>query len=315
MTSLQSLHILEEIQKGFDTLETLSIIKESPRNYIQHDLLYKELLHTFFEEFLEVFFPDVHGSLDFHEFQPLSEEVHTDVLKGSTRRLDIVIETKLKDTDVVVIVHVEPQSYSEDNFHERMFQYYSLLYNKYRKPIIPIAVFSYEEKWKEDTFTIEFPFLKVLSFKYKVLHLKSKHWRDYIESDYPVAAALLSEMGYDESERVEVKKEFLRMIVRMELDPARQRLIYGFFETYLKLTEKEEEKVMEEVRKLPEADRILELPISYEEKGKEIGKELGRKETMEQVVLEMLQQELDDEIIIKVTKLNEDEINEIRKQM
>lgn len=72
---------------------------------------------------------------------------------------------------------------------------------------------------------------------------------------------------------------------------------------------------MEEVRKLPEADLIMELPISYEEKGKKIGRKEGRKETIEQVALEMLQQELDDEIIIKVTKLSEDEINKIRKQM
>ncbi|HLR52987.1 MAG TPA: hypothetical protein VK072_08965 [Candidatus Avamphibacillus sp.] len=36
-------------------------------------------------------------------------------------------------------------------------------------------------------------------------------------------------MGYDEKERVQMKKEFLRMITRMELDPAKERLIYGFF--------------------------------------------------------------------------------------
>lgn len=56
-------------------------------------------------------------------------------------------------------------------------------------------------------------------------------------------------MGYKQEERIEVKKEFLRMITRMELDPARQRLIYGFFESYLKLTEQEEELLMDEVSK------------------------------------------------------------------
>lgn len=173
--------------------------EESPASiYTRHDQLYKELIHTFFQEFLEVFFSDVHAHLDFHSIKPISEEVYTDVLKGKTRRLDIVIETKLKETDVVVIVHVEPQSYVERNFHERMYQYFSLLYNKYRKSIVPVAVFSYKENWEKNQYEMQFPFLHVLTFNYLTLHLKKKNWREYIRSDNPAAAALLSEMGYKE---------------------------------------------------------------------------------------------------------------------
>ena len=43
-------------------------------------------------------------------------------------------------------------------------------------------------------------------------------WRSYIHTNNPVAAALLSKMGYTEKERVQVKKEFLRNVaVKMEL--------------------------------------------------------------------------------------------------
>lgn len=58
---------------------------------------------------------------------------------------------------------------------------------------------------------------------------KKKNWRDYIKSDNPVAAALLSKMGYTEEEKVEVKKEFLKMLVRMELDPAKSKFLSDFF--------------------------------------------------------------------------------------
>src|SRR5690625_5177045 len=132
------------------------------------------------------------------------------------------------------------------------------------------------------------------------LHLQKKNWRDYIRSDNPAAAALLSKMGYDEKEHVEVKKEFLRMITRMELDPAKERLIYGFFETYLKLTNKEEEKLMKEVEKLPEAELLKHLPISYEEKGIKKGREIERKE----VAVEMLRKGLDIELIAEVTHMD-----------
>lgn len=297
----------QNISKGSDILAMPLVVREEPRTYMKHDQLYKELINTFFKEFLEAFFPDVHEHLDFQTIKPISEEVYTDILKGENRRLDIVVETKLRNTDVVIIVHIEPQSYVQKDFHERMFRYFSLLYNKYRKPIIPIAVFSYKENWEKNRYTMEFPFFHVLTFHYLTLHLRKKNWRDYIRSDNPVAAALLSKMGYNEDEKIEVKKEFLRMITRMELDPARQRLIYGFFETYLKLSKEEEDKLMEEIRNLPEAEKILEIPISYEEKGKEIGKK--------EVAMEMLKKGLGVELISDVTHLKIQEIEELKKQI
>lgn len=249
--------------------------------------------------------------MDFHTIKPLSEEVYTNIQKARTRRLDIVIETKWKNTEVVVIIHIEPQSYKQDDFHERMYHYFSLLYNKYQKPIVPIAVFSYEENWEKNQYTMEFPFFHVLSFNYMTLHLRKKNWKDYINSNNPAVAALMSEMGYTDKERVQVKKEFLRMMTRMKLDAAKERLIYGFFESYLKLTEEEEEQLMSEVENLPEADRILELPISYEEKGKEIGREEGVK----RVALAMLKKGTDIDFIAEVTRLDIEEIKKLKEQL
>ena len=122
---------------------------EEPTKYQKHDLLFKQLLSNFFEEFLEAFFPEVHQFVDFSTVIPLSEEVFTDLIEGDTRRLDIVMEVKMKGVKTAIIVHVEPQSYYQADFNERMFQYYSLLYTKLRKPIVPIAVFSYDENRNE----------------------------------------------------------------------------------------------------------------------------------------------------------------------
>ena len=45
-----------------------------------------------------------------------------------------------------------------------------------------------------------------------------------------------------------MKLEFLRLLSQMELNPAKTKLLYGFFETYLTLNEEEEkqEKQMRE---------------------------------------------------------------------
>lgn len=284
------------------------VVKENSSKYLQHpqhDLLYKNLLHSFFEEFLELFFPDVHEHIDFQSITPLSEEVHTDLHKGTSRRLDIVVETKLKHTDVLIIVHIEPQSSVQTDFHERMYHYFSLLYNRYRKPIVPIAVFSYEQNWNKNHYEMKLPFFHVLTFNFLTLHLRKRNWRDFIDSNNPVAAALLSQMGYTESERIEVKKEFWRMLVRMQIDPARQNLIYGFFESYLKLTDIEEEIFMTEIGKLQEADKIFELTNSYVEKGKEARME---------VALGMLKKGWDIDLISEIIRLDKAELEKLRSE-
>ena len=147
------------------------------------------------------------------------------------------MEVKMKGVKTAIIVHVEPQSYYQADFNERMFQYYSLLYTKLRKPIVPIAVFSYDENRNEkEEFAIAFPDFHVLTFRYKKLELRKKDWRTYIKSYNPVAAALMSKMGYTEKEKVQVKIAFLQMLVRMKLNPAQSELVNGFFESYLKLS-------------------------------------------------------------------------------
>src|SRR5699024_2408716 len=99
----------------------------------------------------------------------------------------------------------------------------------------------------------------ILRFNYRTLHLKKLSWRKFTKQGNPVAAALLSKMGYSKNERAQVKVEFLRMLTTLQINKEEQTLLMHFFETYLKLTEKEEEEVMEEIKKFKEADKIYEI--------------------------------------------------------
>lgn len=110
------------------------------------------------------------------------------------------------------------------------------------------------------------------------MELKKLNWRDFIRQDNPVAGALLSKMGYTESEKIEVKKEFLRMLIRLELDPARTQVLMELFETYLKLNEEEEEQFLKEINKNPREADVLTYVTSYERKGIEKGKLEGKLE-------------------------------------
>ncbi|MCU6438566.1 transposase, partial [Weizmannia coagulans] len=126
-------------------------------------------------------------------------------------------------------------------------------------------------------------------------------------------AALLSKMGYTEKERVQVKLEFLRMLARMELDPAKMRLLYGFFDYYLKLNEKEEAEVMENIKMLDpdEAEQVLKLPNSYFDRGYK----KGREEERERLIINLLKNRVDVKVIAQASGLSEDEIMKIKRQI
>ncbi|HHU20686.1 MAG TPA: hypothetical protein GXZ58_10845 [Bacilli bacterium] len=70
---------------------------------------------------------------------------------------------------------------------------------------------------------------------------------------------------------------------------------------------------MDEVNKLPEADKIFEIPISYEEK--EIGRKEGSAIAMRNVVVEMLRKDLDLNFIAEITHLDIEEIKDIQKEL
>src|SRR5690625_422055 len=192
------------------------IVREETPGYTKHDQLFKQLIETFFEEFLEAFFPEIHDEIDFEKITYLSEELFTEVFDGNKQVLDLVVEVKWKATDSIVVVHVEPQSYQQLDFNVRMFKYFSALYQRLEKPIIPIAIFSYEEPWDKSDFSMCFGDLEVLKFHYLTLHLQKQNWRKYIGKNNPVSAALLSKMGYDADERVKVKLKFLQILTRLK---------------------------------------------------------------------------------------------------
>ena len=139
------------------------------------------------------------------------------------------------------------------------------------------------------------------------------NWRSYIHTNNPVAAALLSKMEYSEKEKVQVKKEFLCMLVKMKLNPAKAALINGFFETYLTLNKKEEEELMEEIKQSDqhEAEQIFELPNSWRDKGRKEGIQEG----IRKVALEMLKKGLSIEFIAEVTKLDDKEILDLKRNL
>lgn len=297
--------------------------------HADHDRYFKKLLEVFFNEFLEAFFSKLHASLDLSTIKFLSQELFPDMVAGDKKRADLIAETKLKERagDSILLIHIEAQSYHQENFAERMCIYCMMIYLKYRKPVFPIAIFSYDKDRNESTtFSFGTPFFTTLTFQFKMLELHKLHWCRFVKSTNPVAAALMCRMNYSREERVAVRIGFLRSLGRMALDDAKIRILHGFFDKYLKIDEDEEELFMQEVKKLPkkEQDDMLKWPNSFYdrglkkgreegirqgiERGREKGRAEGKKEAVREIATELLKKGMPVKDIAEITGLSAEKI-------
>jgi predicted transposase/invertase (TIGR01784 family) len=122
-------------------------------------------------------------------------------------------------------------------------------------------------------------------------------------------------MGYHPEEKVQVKLEFLRMVTKMRLDPARMTLLTGFFETYLKLTKNEEAALETELHKLPveEARKMMEITTSWHEKGRQEGLKEGKIEGKLEMAKNFLLMGMDIETVAKAAELPVEKIMALQK--
>ena len=250
---------------------------------IDHDRLFKELLTTFFVEFLELFFPKLAASLERDSIEFLSQEQFVNLFDGDVYLADLLVKARFKGGDACFLIHVEHQSTTPAAFGRRFFRYYAAIFQKHSLPIYPIVIYSHAapKKAQPNVFRVAFADGEVLRFMYRVVQLNRLSWRRFRNSNNPVASALMAKMKVAERDRPRVKVECLRLMVTLKLDRARMRLIAAFVDTYLNLSEAEDRRFsrsLAEARLRPEQRReVVEIVTSWERKGIEKGRQAARK--------------------------------------
>lgn len=216
---------------------------------IDHDRLFKELLTTFFVEFVELFLPDVSAYLDRDSLEFLDKEVFADVTAGERHEADLVVKAAFRGQGAFFLVHVENQAKAQEGFAKRMFRYFARLHEKHDLPVYPVAVLSYDTplRAERDRYEVAFPGFVVNSFAFRVIQLNRLNWRDFVRKPNPVASALMAKMRIAPADRPRVKLECLRLLASLRLDPARMQLISGFVDTYLRLNTAEKRQFQAEL--------------------------------------------------------------------
>lgn len=257
-------------------------------NQLNHDRLFKELLTTFFVEFMQLFFPEAVHYLEPDSLEFIDKEIFTDITAGERREADLLVKCRFQGRETFFLIHLEHQSKREKDFAQRMFFYFARLTEKFALPVYPIALFSYDKPKtpEKSQYIVRFPDRQVVEFNFAVIQLNRLDWRDFLSSDNPAASALMAKMGIKTEDRVTAKKECLRMIARLKLDPARTQLLGGFVDSYLRLLEEERKKLATEMQKLPskEKEEVMEMMTSWKEEGIEIGLQQGLQRETELVL-------------------------------
>jgi hypothetical protein len=270
------------------------------RAMIDHDRLFKELVTTFFAEFVELLLPELASYLDASSIEFLDKEVFTDVTEGERHEADVLARARFQGKDSCFLVHVENQAQVQTEFARRMFRYFARLHEKHAVPVYPVVVFSHGSTRLEPAeYRVSFPDLEVMRFQFRSIQLRQLDWRRYLRQSNPVAAALMSRMDMAAQDRPRVKLECLRLLTTLRLNPARMKLISGFIDTYLRLNREETlrfEREADTVLTINERSRMLELTTSW--------KEEGRREECLRLVVRQLRRRLGSLDVAMETQLN-----------
>ena len=250
---------------------------------MKHDRLFKELLTSFFYQFLELFFGDLAELIDrSHAPIFLDKESFGELPGDSRREKDLVVRVRLHSGEACFIVHIEHEAQNNSHFPQRMHLYFARLLERYGPPIYPIAVFSSRtRKPREGRYLLTFNGCEILDFNYLTLELAQLDWNVYVNRDNPVASALMARMKIARQDRPRVKVQCLRLLATLRLDHQKSALISRFVDTYLRLNPDEMRIFDHEVETtLSEEERqgMMRITTSWKEEGRLEGRAEGREE-------------------------------------
>jgi hypothetical protein len=164
-----------------------------------NDILWKVILEEVFDDLLRFIFPEAEKVFDLKRgFEFLDKELaemYPDPGKNtSTRFVDKLVKVFRRDgKEEWLLIHIEVQGETnrKAQFAERMFRYFYRIFDRYRKPVSGIAIFTHPDgKRMPDRFEYEFLNSRVV-YQYNTLSLAECSDKELEESNNPFAVVAL----------------------------------------------------------------------------------------------------------------------------
>jgi phosphoglycolate phosphatase-like HAD superfamily hydrolase len=252
---------------------------------VGHDQPFKEFLQAFLREFLRLFYPSVEERLDFREVEFLDKEVFTDVVEGSRREADVIAKLRThQGRPELVLIHIEVQTTRRRNVPARIFEYYALLWSRYKVPIFPIVVYlrGGKEGLATEEYRVELFGYEVLKFFFETVRLARLDAEEYRKRKDPVGAALGALMDRSRTRSPEeLRVSVILRVARSNLDDRRQFLLANLIETYFELTAEQTEAYRRLISRKEYRD-VQEVELTWADRLLRQGEEKGLRQGLEQ---------------------------------
>ncbi|MFM7204837.1 MAG: Rpn family recombination-promoting nuclease/putative transposase [Myxococcota bacterium] len=212
-----------------------------------HDRLFKQLMRSDFPGFVQLFFPSVFAQTDFSTLEWLDKEFFADLPKGAVRTSDLVAKVMMNGEESLTFLFLtELESYPGQQvggqvLGERLFQYYSLLWNRYRLPVFPVVVYIVESRVALEAHTHKHTLFGYVTnqLHYQVVGLPKLSAEDYLKRGTLMAGALGASMSPGQWSRAELKLYCLETVARAPGNEAQKFVAVNHIETYLELSDDE----------------------------------------------------------------------------
>lgn len=269
----------------------------------EQDNPWKEALEHFLEPFLALCFPVVHAGIDWSRgYQSLDTELqqldpHAALGKRLADKLFKVWRENGKEA--WLLIHVEVQGRRERGFPERMFVYSYRIYDRYRRPVVSLAVLCDDQPgWRPAHFGyniwdckmgLSFPIVKLLDWRSREAELE--------QSSNPFAAVVLAQLKALETRgaphsRWQWKVRLVKGLYGRGWTKEQVRQLFLLLDWLLALP-KELERAFradlyrfEEERRMPYLSSIERFAL---EQGREEGREEGRETGLQEAILVALE--------------------------
>ena len=247
---------------------------------INYDAQWKLVIEAYFEEFIAFFLPTLYPLVDFG-IDPvyLDKELHELVADKITglREGDKLVKVFLKSgLERWIFVHIEVQSYPDNEFDLRMFSYYYRIWDRYGRDIVALAIFTERHKlpimYKVENYGTE------LIYKYNHYYIKSQEEKELLKSENVFAIVVLASLYSLQSKRKKAYKQrlmFKLKLIRLLLERGYSHLdirkLFIFIQNILKLPPNLESQFKNEVKQIT----MVEDSRTYiTEENRDLAKEL-----------------------------------------
>jgi hypothetical protein len=281
-----------------------------------YDSPWKDFIERYFRDFLQFFFPDIEADIDWDRpIRFLDKELQKVVRDAEIPRryADKLVQVYRRNGEAaLVICHIEVQGEKEDDFEERMFSYNYRLGDRYKCPVVSLAIIADTNKeWRPTRLNkslwgcstqFEFPIVKLLDYQDK--------WAELEASQNPFAVVVMAHLKTKEThdrptERKEWKFHLMTMLYDRGYGEQDILELHHFLDWLMRLPKELEQQFQAEFKAFEEAKQMRYV-TSIERMAKEQQKQ--------EIALNLLQQGLAIAAIAQATGLTIEEIQALQVQ-